>query len=299
LSEDGGYLCFRAQTKHVIESNSPEATQVWIIHMKSGTIYLASVDPSGKPGGTEEYSSISGNGRYVVFSSANHGLVPEPAYGNTEIYVRDLVAGITSRASTTSEVRFRDNLGNPLPMPIGGQMTATVRYSLDPYGTTEIQPAAGSTLQSGSVQVVSDRGWDSAVKATLVFDVFGKFVSVDSCPPWQRQRFFASLTAAENTGLALQNPSTHPIKATLELHQTDKVLASAQLQLEPGEQRAYFVDNASLFSTWFENDPGDFRGWVLLDTDPSFNPLSAVGLIQRKNSGALIAVAAGRRAYPN
>jgi Tol biopolymer transport system component len=78
------------------------AADVFVRDLKTGTIRRASLSAMGGQNG--QFSSdpvISGNGRYVLFSSIDMGL-PAGVSGPSEIYVRDLVAGTTRDVSVSN-----------------------------------------------------------------------------------------------------------------------------------------------------------------------------------------------------
>jgi Tol biopolymer transport system component len=74
-----------------------------------------SVGLDGAPaGGTSEFPAISGDGRYVAFSSDAANLVPGDTNDATDVFVRDLRTGRTTRASVDSRGRQADR-GSTLP----------------------------------------------------------------------------------------------------------------------------------------------------------------------------------------
>ena len=68
------------------------------------------------------------------------------------------------------------------------------------------------------------------------------------------------------------------------------------LELLPGEQLVGFVDGVELFQNYFEANPDDFRG--TLNVSVSSGPdVALIGLLQKKVTGALIAVAASSTSF--
>lgn len=64
---------------------------------------LVSVDSSGIQGSSiNQRPSISGNGRYVAFSSASYNLVAGDTNNQDDIFVRDRVGGVTTRVSVAT-----------------------------------------------------------------------------------------------------------------------------------------------------------------------------------------------------
>jgi hypothetical protein len=54
------------------------------------------------PDGSSQYPAVSADGRYVAFYSAASNLVPNDTNGKSDVFVRDLQAGTTTRISVTS-----------------------------------------------------------------------------------------------------------------------------------------------------------------------------------------------------
>ena len=72
--------------------------------VSSGVTTRISVQSNGTQGnGSSAIPAISGNGLFVVFESDAANLVTGDSNGNTDIFVRDLKAGTTSRVSVKSD----------------------------------------------------------------------------------------------------------------------------------------------------------------------------------------------------
>jgi Tol biopolymer transport system component len=94
MSANGRYVTFSGQP-------SKGFAQVYVRDLRLKTTTLVTVGADGKPGnaGTFE-ATISGNGRYVSFSTGATNIAPgAPFFFNT--YVRDLTTGTTTLASRT------------------------------------------------------------------------------------------------------------------------------------------------------------------------------------------------------
>src|SRR5204862_223877 len=62
---------------------------------------LVSVDSNGvQSNGGSRYPSISGDGRYVAFESLGSNLVANDTNGVRDVFVRDMLTGVTTRVST-------------------------------------------------------------------------------------------------------------------------------------------------------------------------------------------------------
>ncbi len=69
-------------------------------------------------------------------------------------------------------------------------------------------------------------------------------------------------------------------------------VAEQQLELQPGQQLARFADEPEMFKTYFAAHPGEFKGTLNVRVRQD-RPVGLMGLIQRRDTGALIAVASG------
>jgi Tol biopolymer transport system component len=71
----------------------------------AGTTERVSVDSNGVQGngGSSDWSEINADGRFVAFQSYANNLVPDDTNGETDIFVRDRLAGTTEMVSINSE----------------------------------------------------------------------------------------------------------------------------------------------------------------------------------------------------
>ena len=100
VSANGRYVAFMSYVRDLTAATSDTIwQQVYVRDLLEDRTELISVTPSG--GFTDAFSllpSISADGRYVAFQSAGK-LVPEDTDSRTDIYLRDRVAGTTTRVS--------------------------------------------------------------------------------------------------------------------------------------------------------------------------------------------------------
>lgn len=99
VSNDGTRVAFESAATNLVAVDGNGAKDVFV--WTSGVTALVSVNSAGTgPGnGESRVSAISGNGRYVVFESDATDLVANDTNGVTDIFVRDLTAGTTTRVS--------------------------------------------------------------------------------------------------------------------------------------------------------------------------------------------------------
>jgi len=178
-----------------VDGNGAKDVFVWT----SGTTALVSVNSAGTgPGnGESRVSAISGNGRYVVFESDATNLVASDNNGVTDIFVRDLTAGTTTRVSvdntgaqanrasfalgstTISDdgriVVFESDATNLVAGDTNGVGDVFVRDTVS--GTTD---RLSITSTSGQPTTISTEGAVSRDGTTAAFGSFGLEVVTDN-----------------------------------------------------------------------------------------------------------------------
>ncbi|OGO70315.1 MAG: hypothetical protein A3H36_01460 [Chloroflexi bacterium RIFCSPLOWO2_02_FULL_71_16] len=102
ISDDGRYVAFESHVALVPEDTNPW-TDIYLRDFAAGTTALVSLAPGGAQATSSSYApSISGDGSAVAFSSYATNLVTGDTNGAIDVFVRDLTAGTTSRASVSS-----------------------------------------------------------------------------------------------------------------------------------------------------------------------------------------------------
>lgn len=100
ISLDGRFVVFASGASNLVGGDTNGRTDVFAYSVQTGQITRASVNSSGEQAdkGANE-PSISGDGRYVTFSSESENLMSTPTEGFTYVYVRDQVTGEVSVVS--------------------------------------------------------------------------------------------------------------------------------------------------------------------------------------------------------
>jgi hypothetical protein len=101
ISDDGRYVAFRSSATNLGENASAGLNEAYVKDLDTGALALVSRadGPTGEPASEHgiEDLSISGDGRYVIFSTRATNLVPGlPAEGGLHVYRRDLQTGTTA-----------------------------------------------------------------------------------------------------------------------------------------------------------------------------------------------------------
>jgi Tol biopolymer transport system component len=103
ISGDGRYVVFYSFATNLVPGDSNGCSDIFVRDTLLGTTTCVSVDPSGRPAnGGNRYPTISHDGRFVAWESNASNLVPGDTNGQRDIFVRDLLLGLTTRVSTAS-----------------------------------------------------------------------------------------------------------------------------------------------------------------------------------------------------
>ena len=103
VSYDGRYVSFPSTANNLVAGDTNNTWDVFVKDMVTGTTVRASTGSNGEQGdGISNYANISGDGRYVSFVSFAPNLVPGDTNAKSDIFVKDLVTGLITRASTDS-----------------------------------------------------------------------------------------------------------------------------------------------------------------------------------------------------
>jgi len=105
LSANGRFIVFQSDASNLVPGDTNALSDIFLHDRKTGVTSLVSVDSAGSQalGGGCYESSVSGNGRFVAFSSFATNLVPGDSNETYDIFVRDRKKGRTERVSVSSE----------------------------------------------------------------------------------------------------------------------------------------------------------------------------------------------------
>jgi Tol biopolymer transport system component len=100
ISTGGRYIAFSSSASNLVAGDTNGRQDVFVRDRLAGTTRRVSVSSAQAEASSDSTQpSISGNGRYVAFSSDASNLVPGDLSGQADIFVRDLHAGTTRRIS--------------------------------------------------------------------------------------------------------------------------------------------------------------------------------------------------------
>jgi Tol biopolymer transport system component len=147
ISADGRYVAFGSGAIDLVPPESPFAnwwTDIFVKDLASGQTMWVSTDSAGVGGNYYSYEcEISGDGRYVVFSSDASNLVPDDTNAVRDVFMKDMVSGATVRVSTDSLGVQRAGSSSEPSLSADGRYVAFTSYT-----TTQV---AGYTFEEQGV----------------------------------------------------------------------------------------------------------------------------------------------------
>jgi len=173
LSPDGRWITFWSLASDLVPGDANGVYDVYVRDLVAGTNIRASVDINGgDPNGQSRLPSISADGRYVCFESSASDLVPGDTNGAADIFVRDLVAGTTTRVSVDM------NGGDPNGPSIDPNMTSDARWVAYYSLASDILPGDGNGLYD-----IYLRDMTNGTTARVTFDMNGGDPNGNSIAP--------------------------------------------------------------------------------------------------------------------
>ncbi|MBI4733602.1 MAG: S-layer homology domain-containing protein, partial [Rubrobacteridae bacterium] len=130
LSEDGRYVAFDSTAGNLVADDTNTATDVFIRDTQSETTTRVSVASNGAQGNDfSNYSSISADGRYVVFLSQADNLVAADTNASCDTFIHDTQDGSTTRVSVASDGTEGDSQSGYPSISSDGRYVAFSSYA--------------------------------------------------------------------------------------------------------------------------------------------------------------------------
>ena len=103
LSYDGRYVAFYSEATNLVARDTNDVGDIFVHDTQTGMTTRVSVGDKGTQADLEStFPSLSGNGRYVAFSSSASNLVKNDANRRPDVFVHDRETGVTERVSISS-----------------------------------------------------------------------------------------------------------------------------------------------------------------------------------------------------
>ena len=124
ISSDGRFLAFGSYASNLVPSDINVLPDIFVHDTATGTTIRVNVDPFGGDANDESYDpAISADGRFVAFFSYASNLVAGDSR-NRDVFVRDVVAGVTEIVSVDSSGVRGDSDSFPAAISADGRFVA-------------------------------------------------------------------------------------------------------------------------------------------------------------------------------
>ena len=104
ISANGQFVLFSSNASNLVAGDTNDQTDAFVRDLSAETTTIVSVSSSGVLG--DQYSccskGISDDGRYVAFRSFADNLVDGDTNGVLDVFLHDLLTGVTTRVSVSS-----------------------------------------------------------------------------------------------------------------------------------------------------------------------------------------------------
>ena len=186
ISADGRFVAFQSDASNLVSGDTNAASDVFVHDRLSGTTERVSVDSLGAQGDeSSSSSSISADGRYVVFNSSASNLVSGDTNSSFDIFLHDRQGGTTERVSLDSlGAEGNDNSFNPSISADGRYVafhsSASNLVSGDTNGVADIfvRDLQSGTTDRLSLDSLGAEGNDNSFNPSISAD--GRYVAFHS-----------------------------------------------------------------------------------------------------------------------
>ena len=120
-------MTFQSTAETLVAGDANGNYDVFLKDLLTGVTTCVSVDPSGIPANAgSRFPSLSADGRFIAFSSDATNLVSGDTNGVSDVFVRDMQTGLTTRISVDSSGVQGDNYSYGASISVDGHTIAFV-----------------------------------------------------------------------------------------------------------------------------------------------------------------------------
>jgi Tol biopolymer transport system component len=130
ISADGRYVAFTSDSDAISPEDTNGSSDIFVRDRQAGTITLASISGYGQTDFGAWDGVISGNGRYVAFTT-DTPLAAADLNDDNDIYIRNLVAGSTAWVSRPKVGNPEGGIGEDAALSYDGRIVAFDSVSTD------------------------------------------------------------------------------------------------------------------------------------------------------------------------
>lgn len=156
LSGDGRYVAFASMASNLVPGDANSRSDVFVRDRRTGETTRVSVGSGGTEANDHSYDpSISGDGRYVAFTSFAWNLVSGDTNGNPDVFVHDRQTNTTIRASLNAAGEQATGLSFQPAISFDGRYVTFVANGFP--GAAPVNMVYRKKLSDGSFSAMSVR----------------------------------------------------------------------------------------------------------------------------------------------
>lgn len=186
ISDDGRLVAFYSEASNLVPNDTNHTWDVFVRDWQAGETIRVSVASDGTQGNDESTTpAISGDGRFVAFTSWATNLVPNDTNFTSDVFVRDLNASVTFRVSVASDGREGNGYSRGPAISYDGRYVAFVSSAtnLVPSDTNGVSDIFVHDCQTGTterVSVASDGTQSNGASSAPALSSDGRYVAFSS-----------------------------------------------------------------------------------------------------------------------
>ncbi len=186
ISADGRHVAFYSDASNLVSGDTNGSGDIFVRDRQTGQTTRVSVASDGTEGsGLTQLPAISADGRFVAFASSAASLATGDTNGTTDIFVRDLQAGQTTRVSVASDGAQSNGPGGSSAISADGRYVAfssdaTNLVGDDTNGTGDVFVHDRQTGQTTRISVDSTGAQAGGVSSIPSISADGRYVAFHS-----------------------------------------------------------------------------------------------------------------------
>ena len=162
ISADGRFVSFQSAASNLVAGDTNGKADAFVHDRQTGQTTRVSVTSDGAQGDdSSDVTYISGNGRFVAFSSKASNLVAGDTNGEPDIFVHDRQTGQTERVSVASDGTQANDISYDLWLSGDGRFVA--------FESVASNLVAGDTNETGDI-FVHDRQTGQTTRVSVASD---------------------------------------------------------------------------------------------------------------------------------
>lgn len=190
ISASGRYVAFVTYSTNLVPGDTNATSDVFLRDVAAGTTRRVSVSSTGVQGNGESGGggpAISGDGRYVAFTSAASNLVPADTNGAWDVFVHEVANGKTRRVNVSGAGDQANGHSFDLAMSPDGRHVAFFSYAdnLVPADTNDAQDVFVHNIATGrtrrvSVSSTGAQATNNRISTGIALSSGGRHITFDS-----------------------------------------------------------------------------------------------------------------------